>query len=100
MRKRLPLPTLKEEKRWVIQFALIALVPDTKSRGVRVRELFALYQDYLTEMGYGKTQLSALGFGRMLPKNFKRKPVSIEGVILKTIVGVKLARLESLGSSA
>ncbi len=55
-----------------------------------VRELYEAYVEWVERSSSIRSQVSIDGFGRLIPKNYKRKAWRVDGTTARVVVGVSL----------
>jgi len=82
---------LSREKSNILHFMMNECVPDCLSFEY-TQDLFESYMKYRAKHHLDPTLLSVDGFGRLLPKNFKRKYICVRGHRGHAVIGVALVK--------
>ena len=72
-RRNLSVKTRSHEKAAITQFVFEMCLPCDGSKTLYIGDVFQAYQDWRKRRDLAPTALSTDGFGRLFPKNFKRK---------------------------
>ena len=80
---------IKAEAAYIMMFLSDVLEP--KDGGiVPVKKVYEEYKSWRKELGIKKTQVSSIGFGRLVPKTYKRDVKYHDGCVEASFVDVRL----------
>lgn len=80
---------LRKEEREIMNF-IFDKVRMTQEGRIFSHELFAAYKSWRLDNGLPESSLSLDGFGRLMPKSFRRKPMLKDGIIQRGLLGAEI----------